>query len=254
MLLLGGAVALLVIAAVIAAGFGLFVGLPVMIFNQILTFDNALHVYRHQARGLAGYIVRAIYWLRNEPTPDAPPDDSKGARMATMKEIQDLYKDAPESMAFGHLGSPLFLKTDKHVLIMASTRSGKGVTLIIPHLLRYPGSAFVLDPKGENARATGRERTKLNNKVHYLDPFGISGKPQSRFTPENMEAESKTLAAALFIAREGKRDHCEAAGQQLLAAIILFVYASPSVPPEEKDLPRVRKICSPMSRMSSRRW
>ena len=96
------------------------------------------------------------------------------------------------------------IKTDKHVLIMASTRSGKGVTLIIPHLLRYAGSAFVLDPKGENAKATGRQRAKLNGKVHYLDPFGISGKPQarfnplSRFTPDNMEAESKALQGQGF--------------------------------------------------------
>jgi len=124
-LLLGGAFSLLVIAFVIAAGFGFFVGLPVMVFNQILTFDNALHVYRHQARGLAGYIVRAIFWLRNEPMPDAPPDDSKGARMATMKEIQALHKDAPESMAFGHPGSPLLLKTDKHVLIIAGPVTAK---------------------------------------------------------------------------------------------------------------------------------
>ena len=246
-LLLGGAFALIAIAFVIALGFGFFVGLPVMVFQQILTFDNALHVYRYQARGLAGYIVRAIFWLRNEPMPDAAPDDSKGARMATMKEIQALYKDAPESMGFGHLGSPLLLKTDKHVLIMASTRSGKGVTLIIPHLLRYPGSAFVLDPKGENAKATGRQREKLNGKVHYLDPFGISGKPQarfnpmSRFTPENMESESKALASALFVFGEGKRDHFEEAGLQLLSSIILFVYASPLIPPEEKDLLRVRK-------------
>ena len=33
-------------------------------------------------------------------------------------------------MVFGHIGEPLFLKTDKHVLIMASTRSGKGVTRV----------------------------------------------------------------------------------------------------------------------------
>ena len=97
-LLSGGAFALLVIAAVIALGFGFFVGLPVMIFNQILTFDNALHVYRHQAGGLAGYIVRAVFWLRNQAMPDAPPDDSKGARMATFKEISG----APQRCARKH--------------------------------------------------------------------------------------------------------------------------------------------------------
>ncbi len=140
------------------------------------------------------------------------------------------------------------LKTEKHILIMASTRSGKGVTLIIPHLLRYPGSAFVLDPKGENARATGRTRAALNDRVHYLDPFGLSGKPPARFnplarfTPETMEAESKALAAALVMGEGGQRDHWTASAQQLLAALIMWVYASPDIPPAQKDLPQVRRL------------
>jgi type IV secretion system protein VirD4 len=229
--------------------FTCFVAIPAMLFNQILVFENAVHVYRHQARGLAGYIIRAVYWLRSEERPAAPPDESKGARFATMPEISRVHKpNAPQSMAFGHIGNALKLKTDKHVLIMASTRSGKGVTLIIPHLLRYQGSAFVLDPKGENARATGRQRARLNHKVHYLDPFGISGLPRSRFnplsrfTPDNMEAESKALAAALFVVGDRERDHWTASGQQLLAAIILYVYVSKDIPDNQRDLPTVRKV------------
>jgi type IV secretion system protein VirD4 len=224
-----------------------FVGAPIALFQQLRGFENELARYQFQVRGLSNYIVRFVYWLRNEPLPPAPPDESKGAREATPEEIKALYNASPGSMAFGHIGAPLFIKTDKHVLIMASTRSGKGVSLIIPHLLRYQGSAFVLDPKGENARATGRQRAALNQKVHYLDPFGISGKrqsrfnPLSRFTPENMEAEAKALAAAMFVVRDEKRDHWTDAGQQLLTAIILFVYCSPDIPSFEKDLPQVRK-------------
>jgi type IV secretion system protein VirD4 len=188
-------------------------------------------------------------WLFDEERPPLP-DESKGARLATAQEVHALHQEnAPESMGFGHVGgAPYALKTDKHVLIMASTRSGKGVTIIIPHLLRYQGSAFVLDPKGENARATGRRRAKLNRTVHYLDPFGISGKPRSRFNPlarftvDNMEAESKALAAAFFTVPDHKRDHWTEAAQQLLASIILYVYVAPEIPPDRKDLPHVRKI------------
>ena len=221
----------------VAAVFTFFVGVPVLFFNQLFKFEESLTKYRYKRRGVRGYLARFFLWLYDEPWPKAPPDDSKGARFATEDEIAALHQPhARESMGFGHTDSPLFLKTDKHVLIMASTRSGKGVTLIIPHLLRYQGSAFVLDPKGENAKATGRRRATLNNKVHYLDPFGISGKPQARFnpltrfTPDNMEAESKALAAALFVLGESERDHWNAAGQQLLAAIILYVYCAPEIP------------------------
>ena len=248
-LVVSGILAIIGIALVAGTVFAFFVGVPVTIFNQIFLFEQSLHIYRTQARGLTSYIVRAVQWLRNEKPGEAGPDDSKGARFATPQEIIALHNpDAPEAMTFGHLGKPLALKTDKHVLIMASTRSGKGVTLIIPHLLRYKGSAFVLDPKGENAQRTSRRRAALNGKVHVLDPFGISGRPQarfnplSRFTPENMEAESKALAAALFVVGDRERDHWTASGQQLLAAVILFVYVSENIPKENKDLPTVRRL------------
>ena len=158
--------------------------------------------------------------------------------------------NAPKAAAFGYVnGLPLFLDTEKHVLIMASNRSGKGAALIIPHLLRYPGSTFNLDPKGENAYTTHRQRRRLNDKVHVLDPFRISGiknleparfNPIKRFTPENMDAESKALASALVVAKD-KNEHFTAAGEELIAAHILYVAASPDIPPEMKDLLTVRR-------------
>lgn len=222
---------------------GLFIGPVLLFFNQLIDLENALHIFRYKRSGLLGRLMQFRYWLRGEEWPDRP-DDTKGSRFATEAEINGLRN--PSGAVFGHIqNAPLHLPNDKHVLIMASTRSGKGVSLIIPHLLRYRGSAFVLDPKGENARATGRHRATLNDEVHYLDPFGISGKPKSRFnplahfTPANMEAESKALAGALVMGEGGQRDHWTASAQQLLAALILYVYAAPDIAPEYKDLPFV---------------
>lgn len=226
--------------------FGFATALPIFFFNQLFAFEQEIQKYSTQKKGLLGHVARARYWLTGEEAPNVP-DDSKGARFATEDEIEAM--NGRKGALFGYVNRKgLLLDTDKHILIMASTRSGKGVSLIIPHLLRYKGSAFVLDPKGENARATGRQRGKLNQKIHYLDPFGISGKPQSRFnplsrfTPENMEAESKALAAALVIMERGERDHWTASGQQLLAALILHVFTSPDIPPHQKDLPTVRRL------------
>jgi type IV secretory pathway TraG/TraD family ATPase VirD4 len=39
----------------------------------------------------------------------------------------------------------------EHVLCFAPTRSGKGVGLVVPTLLVWPGSAIVHDIKGENS-------------------------------------------------------------------------------------------------------
>ena len=38
----------------------------------------------------------------------------------------------------------------EHVLAVAPTRSGKGVGLVLPTLLTWPGSAVIHDIKGEN--------------------------------------------------------------------------------------------------------
>lgn len=223
--------------------------LPIKIFQAVFNISNSLFLSEAQSTIFFGTMIQFWYWFTGNELPQVEevPDDSKGARFATPKEIEALR--AENGMAFGHVdGSPLLLENEKHALIMASTRSGKGVSLIIPHLLRYPGSAFVLDPKGENAMATGRQRGKLNDKVLYLDPFGISGKPKARFnplarfTPDNMEAESKALAAALVMGERGLRDHWTGSAQQLLAAVILHVVTSPSILPKEKDLGTVRAL------------
>jgi type IV secretion system protein VirD4 len=241
-------VAALVIGGLTLAYYFLFLHLPLMVFELLNDRDVQNSITSQKKQGLSNQIGRFDLWLRGEQLPYVP-DDSKGARFATADEILALHKPNDDAvMGFGHAGGPLLIKTDKHVLIMASTRSGKGVTLIIPHLLRYQGSAFVLDPKGENAKATIRQRRTLNDQVHVLDPFGITGLPRARFnplarfTPDNMEAESKALAAALFLVSERERDHWNAAGQQLLAAVILYVYVSADIPPEHKDLPMVRKL------------
>ena len=246
-LIVGGAINLFSLYFAVTAFVLTIVVIPLKIYQALFNISNSLFITKARSTAFFGTLVSFWFWFTGSalPTGEEVPDDTKGARFATPKEIEALR--AADGMAFGHVnGAPLLLQNEKHVLIMASTRSGKGTSLIVPHLLRYPGSAFVLDPKGENAKATGRRRASLNEKVLYLDPFGLSGRPKARFnplkrfTPENMEAESKALAAALILSPE--RSHWTASAQQLLAAFILHVFTSPDYPDEEKDLNTVRRL------------
>jgi type IV secretion system protein VirD4 len=232
--------------AITAAIAALFV-LPMQIMEAAARIKHGLDRVNFYRMPFFGAVFDGFLWFTGQQLepPEEMPDDTKGARLAIAREIR-AAQDTQNGTAFGQVGGqPLMLPNDKHALIMASTRSGKGVSLIIPHLLRYHGSAFVLDPKGENAKATIRQRRKLNQTVHVLDPFGITGLPQARFnplarfTPENMEAESKALAAALIL---GERDHWTASAQQLLAAFILFVVTNEKIPQEQKDLRTVRML------------
>ena len=75
-----------------------------------------------------------------------------------------------ESLADGKLVGD---GSDAHIMTIAPTGAGKGTTSIIPNLLMWPGSVFVIDPKGENIAITLSQRLKLNTDVFLLDPFFI---------------------------------------------------------------------------------
>ena len=70
----------------------------------------------------------------------------------------------------------------EHILVVAPTRSGKGVSLIIPSLLTWPESVFVLDIKGENFLATGGWREQAIGPVLRFEPTDESG-TSARFNP-----------------------------------------------------------------------
>jgi len=59
---------------------------------------------------------------------------------------------------------------DAHVLLAAPTRSGKGAGFVIPNLLDWPGSAVVLDVKGENYLQTSGYRAEHGQQVLLFDP------------------------------------------------------------------------------------
>ena len=159
------------------------------------------------------------------------------------------------SMSIGTVkGKPFLWSTDRHVFILAATRSGKGVSLLIPNLLTYPGSVFVLDPKGENARATARQRRAFGH-VAVLDPFGATQSPSPRpdlageavgFNPlaslqgEAMITDGATLAAALVV---GPDDHWHLGAAQLLKGVILHTVTAPAPElPGPRDLVTVRRL------------
>ena len=89
-----------------------------------------------------------------------------------------IYKGG--DLYIGHLPSsdPVGIRDEGHCLICARTRMGTGATFIIPNLIMWPGSVFVIDPKGENAMVTARWRAKgsryvagMKRKTYLLDPM-----------------------------------------------------------------------------------
>ena len=76
----------------------------------------------------------------------------------------------PDGVVLGRFGRG-YLRHDgpERVLCFAPTRSGKGVGLVIPTLLTWPGSAIVHDIKGENWTLTAGWRSRFG-RVLLFDP------------------------------------------------------------------------------------
>jgi type IV secretion system protein VirD4 len=78
---------------------------------------------------------------------------------------------------------PLFYEGENHLITIAPTGSGKGVSVIIPNLLHYKGSVIVFDPKGENYWVTAEQRRKMGQEIICLDPFNVVGKDKHCLNP-----------------------------------------------------------------------
>lgn len=144
----------------------------------------------------------------------------------------------------------LRLDGEGHILTVAPTRSGKGVSCVIPNLLDHPGSALITDPKGENYAVTSSWRRRAGHDVHALDPFGLVDQ-LAAYNPVDLvdiqspdAADDARMLADMLVLSEGKE-----AGDQsfwneeargLLTGLILHVASNPRA--ECRTLTEVRDL------------
>ena len=111
-------------------------------------------------------------------------NDAEGIVVGAMpkeKDFADAHKLVTNIQKKG--GDELIgIKAD-HTILVAPSGAGKGVGVIIPTLLSYPGPVFVTDIKGENYAVTRRAREAKGRKVIAFDPFGITNAPRIRINP-----------------------------------------------------------------------
>jgi type IV secretion system protein VirD4 len=154
-------------------------------------------------------------------------------------------------------GVPICTTPEHHTLIVARSGTGKGTRVIVPTLLRYAGSALVIDPKGENAAITGRiRRDVLGQKVFIVNPweqladvYAGAGFTASSYNPldaidrkdPNSVAIAQAMAEAVCPAVEGKDQYFQGNATALLTAVFLWLADQPG---EEKTLARARELTS----------
>jgi type IV secretion system protein VirD4 len=156
------------------------------------------------------------------------------ARWAEDKEIRTAGLLGPDGVVLGrHTQDYLRHDGPEHVLCFAPTRSGKGVGLVVPTLLTWPGSAIVHDIKGENWTLTAGFRAK-HGRVLLFDPTSAKSSaynPLLEVRQGEWEVRDVQNIADILVDPEGsldKRNHWEKTSHSLLVGAILHVlYAEP---------------------------
>jgi len=123
-------------------------------------------------------------------------------------------------------------RQDGHILTCAPTGAGKGVGGVVPNLLDYPGSAFVLDFKGENHAVTARARRAMGQTVVLVDPFTITGTVTHSLNwldtldPGDPDVVSRAAGLAdMLVVTEGAdgESHWNDTARELLRGLLIYV-------------------------------
>lgn len=192
---------------------------------------------------LANAILATSAWRRRR---ERTPSDSHGS--AHWGTGEALHRE--RGLVLGRQGDQLLrFEGEGHVLTVAPTRSGKGVSCVIPNLLDHPGSVLVTDPKGENYAVTARWRREIGQRVHAFDPFGVVGgdatyNPLDLIDAASPEAvdEARMLADMIVLpeGRGGDQLFWNEEARAVLTGLILHVAANS--PPELRTLAHVRTL------------
>ena len=168
------------------------------------------------------------------------------ARWASSKEISRAGLIEDSGVFLGRLNGQ-YLRHDgpEHVMAFAPTRSGKGVGLVIPTLLSWPGSTVVHDIKGENWQLTAGWRSRFSHALLFnpTDPASAKYNPLLEVRRGAHEVRDVQNIADILVDPEGaleRRNHWEKTSHSLLVGAILHIlYAE-----EEKTLARVATFLS----------
>ncbi|MBV8503275.1 MAG: type IV secretory system conjugative DNA transfer family protein [Paucibacter sp.] len=102
--------------------------------------------------------------------------DARFANPAEVGKAGLTRTDLPGILVGRYRGALLTLPGQLSVLLAAPTRSGKGVSVVIPNLLSWQDSVVVFDIKGENFEITAGFRAAHGQPVFAFSPFDDEGR------------------------------------------------------------------------------
>lgn len=157
-----------------------------------------------------------------------PPSHYGAAKFGNIIDAEKARLTGPKGLVVGKLGTVVLRSDDPaHVLVVGPTRSGKGVSFVVPNGLSWQGSSIWFDPKGENYAAFGRKRMELGDKVFVFSP---GNKVTHRYNPlefvrRDERMPTDCLVVASFLITDDGKEIWGRSARILMQAMIGYVVA-----------------------------
>ncbi len=160
------------------------------------------------------------------------------ARFASHDEIQQAGLYGERGVIVGKVGRRyLVYGGQEFVLLAAPTRSGKGVSIVLPNLLHYDESVVVLDIKMENFAYTSKFRQAHGHHVYLFNPFSADGQTH-RWNPldavdrdpNRRVGEIQAIGQVLYPTEQIKDAFWNESARNLFLGLTLYVMETPSLP------------------------
>ena len=134
-------------------------------------------------------------------------------------------------------GKYLTLPGQQGVLLAAPPRSGKGVGVVIPNLLNWPGSVVCVDIKRENWTVSAGFRAAHGQQVFLFDPFNEDGRT-ARWNPFSYVSKDPSrrindlqkIGEMLYADPPNVDPFWTASARSLFLGVALYLFETPSLP------------------------
>ncbi|WP_266171696.1 type IV secretory system conjugative DNA transfer family protein [Dyella subtropica] len=204
----------------------------------------APYALRIKIAGIIGFGVPALSWLGLLVLLVKSKKRSLHgeAHFATASDLakQGMFTPSPTSLIVGKMrGKFVYMSGQQFAILAAPTRSGKGVGIVIPNLLSYPGSIVVLDIKQENFDLTSGWRQSQGQDVFLFNPFAEDMR-SARWNPLHYVSDgvyriSDLMALAETLYPDGSSDQKFWVSQARNAFVAFTMYLF-----EKRDAQRVK--------------
>lgn len=168
------------------------------------------------------------------------------ARFATRGEVAKAGLFGDTGIIVGKLKNRfLMFASMQFVLLAAPTRSGKGVSTVIPNLLNWAESLVVTDIKLENFLITSKFRRAYGHEVYLFNPFAVTSDPDGnplegrshRYNPLGYISDDVRLRVTDILSigyslypGEGRDSFFDDSARNLFLGLCLYLCETPTLP------------------------